>query len=44
VDEAVAEDQVFESHGIKIFVDPKSLSYIDGIELDFVRRKCLNYC
>ncbi len=37
VDEAVVEDQVFESHGIKIFVDPKSLSYIDGTELDFVR-------
>jgi len=37
VDEAVAEDQVFESHGIKIFVDPKSLAYIDGTELDFVR-------
>ena len=37
VAEAVAEDQVFESHGIKIFVDPKSLAYIDGTELDFVR-------
>ena len=37
VDEAVAEDQVFEFHGIKIFVDPKSLAYIDGTELDFVR-------
>lgn len=37
VDEAVPEDQVFESHGIKIFVDPKSLAYIDGTELDFVR-------
>ena len=31
------EDQSFESHGVKIFVDPKSLSYIDGTELDFVR-------
>jgi len=37
VDEAVAEYQVFESHGIKIFVDQKSLAYIDGTELDFVR-------
>jgi len=37
VDEAAPEDQVFESHGIKIFVDPKSLTYIDGTELDFVR-------
>jgi iron-sulfur cluster assembly protein len=31
------EDQSFESHGVKIFVDPKSLAYIDGTELDFVR-------
>ncbi len=32
-----AEDQVFESHGVKVFVDPKSLPYIDGTELDFAR-------
>ena len=31
------EDQSFESHGVKIFVDPKSLAYLDGTELDFVR-------
>ena len=37
VDEASPEDQIFESHGIKILVDPKSLIYIDGTELDFVR-------
>ena len=30
-------DQTFESHGVKVFVDPKSLVYIDGTELDFVR-------
>lgn len=30
-------DRQFESHGVKIFVDPKSLAYIDGTELDFVR-------
>jgi iron-sulfur cluster assembly protein len=35
VDEALPEDQVFESHGIKIMIDPKSLVYIDGTELDF---------
>ncbi|NDG59107.1 MAG: iron-sulfur cluster assembly accessory protein, partial [Betaproteobacteria bacterium] len=27
----------FESHGVQIFVDAKSLAYIDGTELDFVR-------
>jgi len=37
VDEAAPEDNVFESHGVKVFVDPKSLAYIDGTELDFVR-------
>ncbi|MBB3256441.1 iron-sulfur cluster assembly protein [Paraburkholderia bannensis] len=37
VDELAAEDNVFESHGVKVIVDPKSLSYIDGTQLDFVR-------
>ena len=37
VDSASAEDQAFESHGVKVFVDPKSLVYIDGTKLDFVR-------
>ena len=31
------EDLVFEGHGVKVLVDPKSLAYIDGTELDFVR-------
>ena len=30
-------DQVFESQGVKIFVDAKSLLYIDGTELDFAK-------
>ncbi|MCE2721749.1 MAG: iron-sulfur cluster assembly protein IscA [Burkholderiales bacterium] len=37
VDEPAPEDQTFESYGVKVFVDPKSLVYIDGTELDFVR-------
>jgi len=28
-------DIVFEDHGVKVIVDPKSLVYIDGTELDF---------
>ena len=36
-DAAAPEDQVFESHGVKVLIDPKSLSYLDGTELDFVR-------
>lgn len=37
VDEVQPEDQAFESHGVKVFVDPKSLAYIDGTELDYTR-------
>lgn len=37
VDEMRPEDKVFESHGVKILVDPKSLVYIDGTELDFAK-------
>jgi iron-sulfur cluster assembly protein len=37
VDEVAAEDIVFEQHGVKLLIDPKSLAYIDGTELDFVR-------
>jgi iron-sulfur cluster assembly protein len=36
-DAANPEDQSFESYGVKVFVDPKSLAYLDGTELDFVR-------
>lgn len=36
-DEAASDDVAFESHGVKVFVDPKSLTYIDGTEVDFVR-------
>ncbi|KAF1006807.1 MAG: iron-sulfur cluster assembly protein IscA [Burkholderia sp.] len=37
VDDVATEDQVFESHSVKVVVDPKSLVYIDGTELDFTR-------
>jgi iron-sulfur cluster assembly protein len=37
VDSTEADDLIFESHGVKVVVDPKSLPYIDGTELDFVR-------
>ena len=37
VDEIAPEDTVFEDHGVKVLIDPKSLAYIDGTELDFVR-------
>ena len=31
------DDQVFETLGVKLIVDPKSLPYLDGTELDFTR-------
>ena len=37
VDELAPEDMVFEAHGLKILIDPKSLPYLEGTELDFVR-------
>lgn len=37
VDVIDEHDAVFESFGITIFVDPKSLIYLDGTELDFVK-------
>ncbi|NND69373.1 MAG: iron-sulfur cluster assembly protein IscA [Halioglobus sp.] len=37
VDEERAEDEVFEDHGVKVYIDPKSLVYLEGTELDFVR-------
>jgi len=36
-DEVEENDQVFESQGVKIIADPKSLVYLDGTELDYVR-------
>jgi iron-sulfur cluster assembly protein len=31
------EDHTFQSHGVTVVVDPKSLPYLDGTELDFAR-------
>ena len=33
--EAKANDKKFEQHGVTIFVDPKSLFFLSGTELDF---------
>ena len=32
-----ATDKVFSAHGVSIVVDPKSLVYLGGMQLDFVR-------
>ena len=36
-DDVGAADLQFESHGVRIIVDPKSLPYLEGTELDFTR-------
>ena len=36
-DDTRPEDITFQSHGVTVVIDPKSLPYIDGTELDFVR-------
>ena len=37
VDEPKEEDEVFESHGARIYVDPKSLAWLQGTVIDFVQ-------
>ncbi len=36
-DEVRPEDQFFESHGVTVVIDPKSLPYVDGTELDYAK-------
>jgi len=36
-DEIDDTDTVFEDHGLKILVDPKSLVYLEGTELDYTK-------
>ena len=35
-DEQRDDDVVFEDHGLKLLVDPTSLSYVDGSQIDYV--------
>lgn len=37
VDSIQPEDVVFESQGVKVIIDQKSLVYLDGTEVDFAR-------
>ena len=38
VDEPTPEDIVFEDKGVKVVVDGKSLQFLDGTQLDFVKK------
>ena len=37
VDAVDEHDQAFESLGVNVYIDPKSLAYIQGLEMDWVR-------
>jgi len=36
-DEIAEDDLVFEDRGVKVVVDPKSLVYLDGTEVDYTK-------
>ncbi|MBE2258856.1 MAG: iron-sulfur cluster assembly protein IscA [Candidatus Accumulibacter sp.] len=36
-DVAQPDDIEFESHGVRVLIDPKSMPYLDGTELDYAR-------
>ncbi len=36
-DKIESQDLVYETNGVKVIVDPKSLTYLDGTELDYTR-------
>lgn len=38
VDEVQPEDHQFVSQGVKVYIDPKSLVYVDGTEMDYVKQ------
>ena len=37
VDDVSGTDRAYENHGVKVFVDAKSLVYLKGTTLDFVK-------
>lgn len=37
VDEPNADDQVVEQLGVKVFIDPESLQFLEGTQLDYTR-------
>ena len=36
-DQVEDEDQIFEDKGVKVIINPKSMVYLSGTELDFTR-------
>lgn len=38
VDDKQSEDIVFASKGVDVYVDPKSLIYVDGTKMDYIKK------
>jgi iron-sulfur cluster assembly protein len=38
VDTPSTEDMSFVTNGVHVFVDPKSLAYLDGVQVEWVRK------
>jgi iron-sulfur cluster assembly protein len=38
VDEPTTDDMSFVTNGVHVFVDPKSLAYLDGVQVEWVRK------
>lgn len=38
VDEVADNDYVFEDQGVRVYVDPRSLPFVDGTQIDFERQ------
>lgn len=36
------DDHVFEEHGVKVIVSNEHLSFLDGMQIDFVKQNMLN--
>jgi iron-sulfur cluster assembly protein len=37
VDTPTPEDMSFVSHNVHVFIDPKSLAYLDGVQIDWIK-------
>lgn len=38
VDQPLETDMSFVSYGVHVFVDPKSLAYLDGVQVEWVKK------
>ena len=38
VDQPESQDVSFETKGVNVYIDPKSLVYVDGTEMDYVKK------